>query len=605
MKIKAVIRIFMLLFLLLWKKQGLEAAPITISLGSQENYVIHYPMFLVDPTQRMHPDQVAKSPFDQSELPTLSLGVTTAAVWVKIKLANHSKRTAWNLQIDCPPILQSVKVYRRENGRLIEVFSVDADRPRVKEQIRVNNLLIPLNIPEGAESEYYIRATSNNILRLSMEIITLQHAFEKNYLNDLLNGITFGILMAFAIYNLFVYLLTRETTYIFYLFYIFFWSLNVFFYHGYLPDFFSAMSWLNSAGTIIGLASLFSIFFTNSFLKTKIYSPFFYRAGRLMGILSLMVIFTDIIYKGAYAFLMIQYLMYPFFIYWFGAGFACLRKGYKPSIYFILGFGSLMMGNAIYNLKDIDILPENTFTRDSMHWGTLLESLILSFALADRLNFYQREKEKTQLKSIAKKKSFLRELLQKQENEKKRVAMELHDNIGQQLILIKNKAWRLQQLSDKTSEEAIGRTINHIADIITRVRSLLHRLRPYQMDLLGLTESINGMLAEVFSNHQFESEQVENINKSFDSQESIHIFRIIQMLADAIILAVPETQINYGIIQSNGRIKVSFSIEKTKNHITVIQDIYNRLNLLDGFIELKTEHTDTQISVWIPCRNLD
>lgn len=604
MKIKAALHIFTLFLFLLLKKQGMAAAPFIISLGSQENYVIHHPMYLVDPTQQLCPEQVLESSFHRSELPILSLGATAAAVWVNIKLTNHSKRTAWHLQIDCPPVLQSVKVFRKEHGRLVEVFSVDADRPRVKEQIRVNNLLIPLNIPEDTESEYFIRATSNNILRLSMEVITLQYAFEKNYLNDLLNGITFGILMAFAIYNLFVYLLTRENTYIFYLFYIFFWSLNVFFYHGYLPDFFSSMSWLNSAGTIIGLASLFSVFFTNSFLKTKIYSPFFYSAGRLMCLLSLMVILTDIIYKGAYAFLMIQYLMYPFFIYWFGAGFACLRKGYKPSIYFIIGFGSLMMGNAIYNLKDIDILPENIFTSTSMHWGTLLESLILSFALADRLNFYQREKEQTQLKSIAKKKSFLRELLQKQENEKKRVAMELHDNIGQQLILIKNKAWRLQQLSDKTSQEAIGRTINHIADIITRVRSLLHRLRPYQMDLLGLTESINGMLTEVFSSHQFASQQIDNINKFFDSHESIHIFRIIQMLADAIILAIPERQINYCIIQSNGGIRINFSIEKTKNHIAIVQDIYNRLNLLDGHIELKTQETDTLISVWIPCRNL-
>jgi len=112
------------------------------------------------------------------------------------------------------------------------------------------------------------------------------------------------------------------------------------------------------------------------------------------------------------------------------------------------------------------------------------------------------------------------------------------------------------------------------------------------------------MLTEVFSSHQFASQQIDNINKFFDSHESIHIFRIIQMLADAIILAIPERQINYCIIQSNGGIRINFSIEKTKNHIAIVQDIYNRLNLLDGHIELKTQETDTLISVWIPCRNL-
>ncbi|WP_449437051.1 histidine kinase [Pedobacter steynii] len=82
--------------------------------------------------------------------------------------------------------------------------------------------------------------------------------------------------------------------------------------------------------------------------------------------------------------------------------------------------------------------------------------------------------------------------------------MELHDNIGQQLILIKNRSWRLQQLSKEPVKNLISGPINHIATIMAEVRSILHHLRPYQMDLLGLTQSINGLITDTFTDYQLE-----------------------------------------------------------------------------------------------------
>ncbi|OOG19199.1 hypothetical protein BWD42_04425 [Sphingobacterium sp. CZ-UAM] len=587
-------------FLFVLHAVAMDIRPIELQ-DNESGYTINYPLYLVDTGQHMLPEEVLKhAGFKPAALPVLSLGVSTAAVWIKMQVVNHSHHSGWNLQIECPPVLQSVRLYRKEGSRLVELFLTDASNPRTKEQIRVNDLLIPLQLPLDSTAEYYIRATSNNILRLPLEIVTLQRAFEQSYLTDMLNGITFGMLMAFALYNLFVYILTRERSYIYYLFYIFFWGFNVFFYNGFLPDILTSLSWLNSAGIIIGLASILSIFFTNSFLQTKKNSPFFYKTGGFMTLLSCIIILTDIFWKGAYAFILIQYLMYPFFIYWFGAGISCLRNGYRPARYYLLGFGSLMLGNAVYNLKDLDMLPDNTFTRTSMHWGTLLESLILSFALASRLNFYQQEKEQIQVKSIAEKKKFLRELLQRQEQEKKRVAMELHDNIGQQLILIKNKAWRLKQLSAQTGRDAIGRTIDHIADIIAQIRAILHRLRPYQMDLMGLSQSIESMVMDACVNHQLRVELMTDINSCYTVDESMHIFRIVQLLTDAAVASNPEVAINFRLTRSASSIGINFNIEKPQQKLVIPPDIHNRLELLDGQIHLKSENNDILIAIQIP-----
>lgn len=568
--------------------------------NSEKSYVLSYPKFLVDPDNNLHISQIQYKNFKASEFPTLSLGTTTTSVWVKIRIQNQSNKTGWHIQIDSPPVLQSVSVYQKRDDRLFKIFERVANKPKTTGEVRVNNLLIPISIPAGTLAEFYIKASSNNILRLPIKVTTLQNAFEQSYLTDLLNGIVFGMLIAFAIYNLFVYIITKERPYLYYLGYIFFWSLNLFFYNGFLPDILSELIWLNSAGTIIAIASLLSVVFTNSFLQTKKNSLFFYKIRGLMCLLSIMILLTDIFYKGAYSFMLVQYLMYPFFIYWFGAGIQSLRSGYKPAIYFILGFGSLMLGNAVYNLKDLDILPDNLITRTSMHWGTLLEGLILSFALASRLNFYRKQQEQIQLKTIEEKRVFLKELLQRQEQEKKRIAMELHDNIGQQLILIKNRSWRLQQLSEGGIKDLVSAPINHIAATMAEVRGILHRLRPYQMDLLGLTHSIHGLISDTFNDYEVEQGNTDEINEHFNTDESMHIFRVLQLLTDSILASMPDKKICYAITLKASSVDFGFAFQTTQHLENSSADTQNRLELLKGSINVQKTQNTTKIKVNIP-----
>lgn len=590
----------LLIVFLINMAQSKGAKPIVLKDG-RESYAVSYPMFLIDNSQNLTAEQILNDTgFKQAKLPMLSLGATVAAVWIKTSIVNHTKKTDWYFHIDNPPVLQSVEVYQKVSGALVQIFSTRADMPRGNNQVRVNNLLIPLSVSAGTETEYYIRATSNNILRLPVKVLTLQKAFERSQLSDLLNGVTFGMLIAFIIYNFFVYILTREQTYIYYVFYIFLWSLNLFFYNGFIPGMLTSFIWLNSGGLIIGMASLLSILFTNSFLQTRKNSPFFFKMSKLMGILSIVVILIDIFWRGAYSFILVQYLMYPFFIYWFGAGIINLKNGYKPALYFVLGFGCLITGNAIYNLKDLDIIPDNMFTRTSMHWGTIMETLVLSFALASRLNFYRKEKEKIRLRSIKEKRNFLKELLQRQEQEKKRVAMELHDNIGQQLILIKNKSWRLQQLSRDAIKNDVSKSIAHIGEIISGVRGILHRLRPYQIDLLGLTKSIHGLMADVFANYDLETRSSDNIDPVFDADEAIHVFRVIQLLADNIVANAEPVKVSYALVSPVAGISFEFNIESKRQMIGDISDINNRLELLGGTISVQSGPSTIAIHVNIP-----
>jgi two-component system, sensor histidine kinase LadS len=590
-----------LVWLLYFGYSGPVYAQQLVLKSAEVDYRVEYPFYLVDGKGDMNISTVVNEDrhFKPSAFPVLSLGATTSSVWIRVNVVNQTVNSEWYFQISSPPVLHTLEIYRKDIHGIVKIFSKKIGQDQITGNVKVNNLLIPISADK--ETTYYIKASSHNILRVPLKVITLQKAFEQAYLTDLFNALTFGILVAFAVYNLFVFLLTKELPYIYYLGYTFFWGLNLFFYNGFISDFFSFLPWLNRAGMIIAIASIFSVYFTNSFLQTKKYCPFFFKLRWIMLAISLIALIIDVFWEGAYAFIYIQYCMYPFFVYWIGAGLQSLKNGYKPALYFVLGFGCFILGNAVYNLKDLDVLPDNTFTQSSMHWGAILDALILSFALANRLSFYHKEKEQIQLRSIEEKSSFLKELLHRQEHEKKRVAMELHDNIGQQLILIKNRSWRLYQLSADSVKGQVMSAILQIAAIMAEVRNMLHRLRPYQMDLLGLTQSIHSLIAEAFTDYKIDRGEVADIDSFFAADEAIHIFRIIQLLTDYMLESAQTNQVFYAIHHQSSRVEFLFSINIPQKTFDDHSDISNRLELLNGHISVQNRLDNCIITVSIPC----
>lgn len=126
---------------------------------------------------------------------------------------------------------------------------------------------------------------------------------------------------------------------------------------------------------------------------------------------------------------------------------------------------------------------------------------------------------------------FSRQLIDSQELERKRIAGELHDSLGQNIMIMKNKA--LMALEALKKSGAVERHIEEISDVasetLDEARRIAYNLRPYQLDRFGLTEAIIVMLEDAFAASGIEcSCQVENVDGMIPKEEEINIYRIIQ-----------------------------------------------------------------------------
>jgi len=122
-------------------------------------------------------------------------------------------------------------------------------------------------------------------------------------------------------------------------------------------------------------------------------------------------------------------------------------------------------------------------------------------------------------------------LLSAQEQERKRIANELHDSLGQNLSLITNRAELALRANDLPPQaayqlEAIARTTS---EAIADIRRMLGNLLPQQIESVGLTAAIVDLAATLAETSKIAIEHhVDDIDDVFTGNSATHVYRIIQ-----------------------------------------------------------------------------
>lgn len=127
--------------------------------------------------------------------------------------------------------------------------------------------------------------------------------------------------------------------------------------------------------------------------------------------------------------------------------------------------------------------------------------------------------------------AFSRQLIASQESERKRIAAELHDSLGQRLIIIKNMALLFLNAHGSTQEahQHIEEISTEASHAIGEVKEIAYNLRPYQLDRIGLTKAVEAIVRSVSaaSTIVFSSE-IDNIDDVFPKDSEINFYRIVQ-----------------------------------------------------------------------------
>jgi len=128
-------------------------------------------------------------------------------------------------------------------------------------------------------------------------------------------------------------------------------------------------------------------------------------------------------------------------------------------------------------------------------WFLTLAALTLGAALGASYKYRVTQLEAREAAQLV----FSRQLIASQEAERKRIAGELHDGLGQSLVIIRN--WALLgsgQLSpDSPAKEELDEITATASRAINEVREIAYNLGPYHLERLGLANTIQDMVKRV------------------------------------------------------------------------------------------------------------
>lgn len=167
-------------------------------------------------------------------------------------------------------------------------------------------------------------------------------------------------------------------------------------------------------------------------------------------------------------------------------------------------------------------------------------------------------------KENEKQRRFSQQLIDSQEKERRRIASELHDGLGQQILVIKNRAEIAHQLMENPEE--VAEQLDQIRDSaqvsISDVRKIAHNLRPVLLENLGLKEALISLFNEVEETSEITwSFEVGQVDDLVPKEKEINLFRVIQ-----------ESVKNIEVHSEASNAFIQVKVEKNKIHSEIKDD---------------------------------
>jgi signal transduction histidine kinase len=232
--------------------------------------------------------------------------------------------------------------------------------------------------------------------------------------------------------------------------------------------------------------------------------------------------------------------------------------------------------------SDIKVLAaKNEVKIQWMLFGGIGLILIFGFSFLYRNRVYHKNKNK--LKTF-----FTQNLLISQDKDRKRISKDLHDSLGQTLMLVKNNISN----ENKNAKDLLNGAIEE-------VRTISRTLHPYQLKEIGITSAINYLVSQLNKNYPdtYIFGDIDNIDGLLNNDHEINLYRIVQECFSNIIkhakaksakidLKIVQNRIIL-VLQDNG-IGFDFS-KKLKNPQSLgLKTIKERIRLINGNLFVET-----------------
>lgn len=315
--------------------------------------------------------------------------------WLRFDVENRSNERDWLLELAFP-LVYEIELYEENEDGISLLFEGGAAKyPFFEREINHRNFVFNLEVEQGQTKRFYMLAVGGGDLHPPISIWDKNSFIEKTEIEFIFLGVFYGIIGVMIMYNLFLYFSLRMRSYLYYVLVITFTLLGKLSINGTAFQYLwpNAPEWnLHAAAFWVALACIFILIFTREFLSLDHYvgsfKYFFYVLIPLNVAVLLALPFSH--YIALYLMVIACFLTFATVL--ISAVFA-LARGARQARFYILGWLIFLTGVSITILERMVILPFTLYTEYAGQAALTIEVVLLSLALADRINIMRKEKD--------------------------------------------------------------------------------------------------------------------------------------------------------------------------------------------------------------------
>jgi PAS domain S-box-containing protein len=358
---------------------------------------------LEDPAGQLTIEQVASPEYDgrfvpsQNEVP--NFGYTNSAYWVRFRTRNETSQTTdWRLELGFAN-MQHVALYTplahtSGSGPAFAVRQTGTFYPFNTRDEVYHHFVFKLSLPRQAQQTLYLRFENGASMTLPLTLWSLEAFAQKSRSELFIWGVFYGILLIMIGYNAFLFLSLRDKNYLYYVLFITAFLLFQASFAGHAQQYLwpNLVGWNRFAVPFFSATAVMTaLIFTASFLGLRARIPKLNRAWVMLqivwGLLLLLTLFVSyrLIIRPIVVLVILSFLLM------LGSGFVIWRQGYRPARFYALSWTPFLASIIVLALVRFGLAPSATLTEQSYLMSAVLMVLLLSLALADRINLLKAE----------------------------------------------------------------------------------------------------------------------------------------------------------------------------------------------------------------------
>lgn len=390
--------------MLLWLRRGLfylvllmqPLIAVADMAGEQSSLNVDQQVFYTeDPDSNYSVDHVRSSGIEwlQQGDKAFNQGYNDSTWWLRLQLSNDSETQIERYLELGYAVLDYVDVWIYSSGELVEAYEMGDKLVFNERPIEHRFFVIPLQLDAGETLDIYYRIKTSTSVQAPLTLWK-RDAFEnrENQAN-IAQGLYYGAMLVIAIYNFLIFIVVGERSYLYYVALVlslplFIASLSGQAYHYIWPN---AVAWNDhSIPFFLALAFGSSALFTRRFLLVREWSGALNIGLSVIAILA----FSTAVFSFLVPYRISIHILVPLGL------FACVfemmvgatswYKGVNNARFYVIAWLSFLGGGVLLALNKLSILPTNFITEYSVQIGSVLEAVLLSFAMAERINVERR-----------------------------------------------------------------------------------------------------------------------------------------------------------------------------------------------------------------------